>query len=129
MPKILVVEDDLQVRDMLRDNLLLEGYEVFEAGDGNEALEQFKQTPCDLVIMDIVMPGKDGIEAIYSLTQKHGPIKIIAISGGNPNLRGEHLLKTASKLGAAKTFSKPVDMEELLKTIADMLGQAQVSSS
>ena len=123
MAKILVVEDDPQVREMLRDNLTHENYEVAEACDGNDALEKFKQSHYDLVIMDIVMPEKDGIEAIYSLNQKHGPVKIIAISGGNPNLTGEHLLKTASSLGAAKTFSKPVDMDELIATIARMLKQ------
>lgn len=123
MAKLLLVEDDDQVRQMLRDTLLLEGYEVVEAGNGVEAITKYNEETCDLIIMDIVMPEKDGIEAIYSLRQKHGPLRIIAISGGNPNLRGEHLLKTASRLGAARAFSKPVDMDELLGSIKELLEQ------
>ncbi len=82
MPRILVIEDEIQVRRLTRQMLELEGFEVLEAGDGDTGLQMFAENSIDLVITDIIMPGKEGIETILELKQKRPDIKIIAISGG-----------------------------------------------
>ncbi|AGW14394.1 response regulator [Megalodesulfovibrio gigas] len=122
MIKLLLVEDDPQVRSMLSETLRQEGYEVVEAANGREAIAAYKASPADLVITDIIMPEQDGVETIHSLRRDFPQAKIIAISGGSANVRGEYLLGTADALGAMKTFKKPVDINLLLKTIADLLG-------
>ncbi|MCA1946330.1 MAG: response regulator [Desulfovibrio sp.] len=121
MTKLLLVEDDPQVRSMLSETLRQEGYEVVEAANGREAIAAYKAAPADLVITDIIMPEQDGVETIHSLRRDFPQARIIAISGGSANVRGEYLLGTADALGAMKTFKKPVDIALLLKTIADLL--------
>lgn len=120
MAKLLLVDDDFQVRGMMRETLEQEGYTVIEASDGKEAVRAYRKEPADLVIMDIIMPNQDGVESIHALRTEFPDIKIIAISGGSANIAGEHLLKTADTLGAKKTFNKPVDMNRLLETIEEM---------
>lgn len=124
MARLLLVEDDPQVRAMLSETLADEGYEVIEAMNGREAVERFREGPCDLVIMDIIMPEKDGVEAIHILRREFPATKIIAISGGSPHIKGDYLLGTAQALGAIKTFNKPVDMVLLLETVQEILGPA-----
>ncbi len=121
MAKLLIVEDDPQVRDMLHQTLEQEGYEIEEAEDGRQAIRQYQEKQPDLVITDIIMPGKDGVEAIHSLRREHPDVKIIAISGGSANISGDDLLQTAKKLGASRVFSKPVDLEELSKAVAEVI--------
>jgi YesN/AraC family two-component response regulator len=121
MVKVLLVEDDPQVRFMLRETLQQEGYDVREAINGKEGLALFRESPADLVITDIIMPEKDGVEAIHALRREAPEVKIIAISGGSANINGDHLLKTASKLGASRTFGKPVDMAELLEAVQEIV--------
>lgn len=122
MPRVLVVEDDPQVRGMLCESLALEGYEVLEAENGKQAVLRFRESPAELVITDIIMPEKDGVEAIHALRRENPEIKIIAISGGSPHIKGDYLLGTAQALGAVRTFSKPVDMNELLAHVKEILG-------
>ena len=124
MATILLVEDDPQVRSMLRETLIQEGHEVLEAANGVDAEDVYRKQPADLVIMDIVMPEKDGVEALHTLQKEFPDIKVIAISGGSANIRGEHLLRTAQRLGAAKTFNKPVDIGRLLSAVTEMLQEA-----
>ncbi len=123
MPRILLVEDDPQVRTMMLETLGQEGYDVVEAHNGKEAIAMYKAAPADLVITDIIMPEQDGVETIHVLRRDFPDAKIIAISGGSANVRGEYLLGTADALGAVKTFKKPVDIPLLLDTIKAMLGE------
>ena len=120
MTKVLLVDDDPQVRRMLGETLRQEGLEVTEATSGKEALERYREGPADVVIMDIIMPGQDGVEAIHSLRGEFPEARIIAVSGGSPNIAGERLLKTASQLGADRTFGKPMEIELLLQTIREL---------
>jgi CheY-like chemotaxis protein len=122
MPQILIIDDDAQVRSMLAETLRLEGYQVAEAVNGKEGVELYRTDPSPLVITDIIMPEQDGVEAIHALRREFPQIKIIAISGGSANIRGDYLLGTANALGAAKTFGKPVDINELLAAVKDILG-------
>jgi DNA-binding NtrC family response regulator len=122
MSRILLVDDDNQVRKMLRITLEREGYEVQEASDGCEAVRVYDPEAVDLVITDIVMPEKEGIETIMELKAIHPGVKIIAISGGG-RISPEDYLKWARRFGVANTFTKPVDREELLANVAQLLPQ------
>jgi len=120
MSKILIVDDDQQIRDMLRITLEREDYEVVEAGDGFEAVAAYKTHVVDLVITDIVMPDKEGIELIMELKAMDPKISIIAISGGG-RINPEDYLKWARRFGVDHTFSKPVDRQKLLAAVAELL--------
>lgn len=125
MPRILVVDDDEQIRAMLRMTLEREGYEVAEAGDGKMAMDRYAADPADLVIMDIVMPEKEGIETIMDLRRQHGDVRIIAISGGG-RVAPQDYLRWARTFGVQHTFTKPVDRRELLAAIDELLTREAV---
>ncbi len=120
MPRILVIEDEIQVRRLTRRMLELEGFEVLEAGDGDTGLQVFAKNSIDLVITDIIMPGKEGIETILELKQKRPDIKIIAISGGG-RIGPDGYLELARRFGASHTFSKPFDRQELVRAVKELL--------
>ncbi len=120
MSKILVVDDDQQIRTMLRITLEREEYEVVEACDGVEAVAIYKTQDIDLVVTDIVMPEKEGIELIMELKGINSAVNIIAISGGG-RINPEDYLKWARRFGVDQTFSKPVDRQKLLETVAKIL--------
>ncbi len=120
MNRILIVDDDQQIRTMLRITLEREDYEVVEAGDGFAAVAVYKTQAIDLVITDIVMPDKEGIELIMELKAMDPQVRIIAISGGG-RINPEDYLKWARRFGVAHTFSKPVDRQKLLEAAADLL--------
>ena len=120
MALILVIEDDEQYRKMLRHMLERDGYEVMDASNGMEGIRAFKERPADLIIMDIIMPDKEGLETIQDLREDFPDVKIIAISGGG-QMSPDIYLDLAKSLGALRTFSKPFDREEFLKAIQESL--------
>jgi len=120
MSKILLVDDDSQVRTMLKRTLEREGYEVLEAADGNEAIQVYDPETVGLVITDIVMPEKEGIETIMELKTINPKVKVVAISGGG-RISPEDYLKWARRFGVANTFTKPVNREELMATVSELL--------
>jgi len=120
MSRILIVDDDEQIRNMLRMTLERAEYEVVEAGDGVEAVAVYKAQDIDLVITDIVMPEKEGIELIMELKGINPAVAIIAISGGG-RINPEDYLKWARRFGVDDTFSKPVDRQKLLAAVANLL--------
>jgi len=122
MATILLVDDDGQVRQMLKITLEREGYEVVEASDGTEAVDLYDPDQIDLVITDIVMPEKEGIETIMELKAVNPGVKIIAISGGG-RINPEDYLTWARRFGVANTFTKPVARKELLACLEDVLGR------
>jgi len=121
MKKILLADDDHQVRNMLKLTLEREGYEVVEAEDGVQAVRLYLNHSIDLVVTDIVMPEKEGIETIMELRSINPKIKIIAISGGG-RISPDDYLNWARRFGVGHTFTKPVDRKELLEAIKDLLG-------
>ena len=121
MPSILLVEDDFQIRAMLSETLGQEGYEVIEAEHGKRALELFEFRRPDLILTDILMPEKEGLSLITELRRLDPEVKIIAISGGAPTLTPECNLDLARMFGAGRVFSKPLDIDELLKAIKEMV--------
>lgn len=116
--RILVVDDDAGVRQVLRSMLVPAGYDVELAVNGRQAIEKLKGEPCDLVITDLVMPEQEGIETIKQLRRDFPEVKIIAISGAF----GGDYLRIAGFLGAHRTMAKPVRMETVLRVVAETLG-------
>lgn len=129
MPKILVIDDEEDIRDVLKDLLELEGYEIELAADGNAGIKRFRESNPDLIIIDVVMPHKDGVAVIKEIRKEHPSVKIIAISGGgklNPvNYLPEAIsttvyLAAADVAGANLTLTKPFNKEELLNAVRSL---------
>src|SRR5258706_2470748 len=118
--KILLVDDDVLFRNVLCRALIYSGYDVFPAGNGREALAEYRLSPADLVLTDIVMPDKEGLETIGELRRLNPAAKIIAMSGGGLMNPKDYLL-LARKMGVAATLQKPFTHEELLKTLESVL--------
>jgi len=119
MDTILIIDDDNQFRAMLRQMLEREGYKVVDAPDGKEGIRIYRVKPTDLIITDIIMPEKEGIETIMELRREFPDVKIIAISGGG-HLGPAEYLKIAKGLGAQYTLSKPFEREELLEAVREL---------
>lgn len=121
MADILVIDDDDNLRSVIRVSLEMAGHRVREAVDGSQGLELFRQRPADLVFCDIFMPNKEGLETIMELRRLHHDVKIISMSGGS-NAFTNDFLQDSCLLGAAGVLRKPFDMEELLATVDAFTG-------
>mgnify|MGYP002641283528 CR=1 FL=1 len=117
---ILVIDDDKNIRTLLRTILEREGYRVVDALDGDKGIRRYQESPTDLVITDLIMPGKEGIETIRDLRREFPHVKIIAVSGGG-RIGPDSYLKMAKGVGALRTLSKPFDRMALLKAIEEVL--------
>jgi CheY-like chemotaxis protein len=118
---ILIIEDDELIRDVLKQLLEREGYNVTTARNGKIGIELFQAEPSDLVITDLIMPEKEGIETIRELRKDYPDLKIIAISGGGNIIAPTEYLNIAQRLGVQKTLSKPFKTEEILEAIRQLL--------
>ena len=118
--RVLIIDDEAQIRDMLHQMLTREGYEVVNAPDGKVGMKLCREQPVDLIITDIIMPEKDGIEMILELRHDFPRLKIIAISGGG-RLGPDGYLEMAQKLGAHRTFFKPFNRREILDAVEELL--------
>jgi len=105
---------------MLCQVLESEGYEVVVVPDGKEWLRRYRENPADLIITDLIMLEKEGIETIIELRRDFTDVKIIAISGGG-QIDAETCLIMAKKLGAHYTFAKPFKLEKLLQAVEELL--------
>jgi CheY-like chemotaxis protein len=121
MKNILVIDDDFSVRRCIRDMLVQAGYSVLEAENGIVGLGKFRHNKVDLVIIDLFMPEKEGIETIIELRKDFPDLKILAISGGIPGYGPDHFLNIAQKLGADSSLDKPFTMQQLLSTVKRLL--------
>ena len=120
MARVLVVDDDLGVRQLLGEALVHEGYEVLEANDGNAGAKVFRAAPADVIIMDIFMPGKSGLEAIAELRREFPGVKVIAVTAAEKVGEFDPLSR-ARELGAARTLTKPFDMDALLEVVKELV--------
>ena len=116
MRRILVIEDDDSFRKLLIHYLEVAGYEVVDAPDGDIGTMLYRENPTDLIITDIFMPEKEGIETIIELKRDFPDVKIIAISGS-----GYRYLGCAEEFGALRTFSKPLDGDRIEKAVNELL--------
>ncbi|MBF0110324.1 MAG: response regulator [Magnetococcales bacterium] len=121
MCRILVIEDERQVREVLKQMLERAGYVVDTAEDGRLGLEHFSRQPADMVITDILMPNKDGLETIEELTGKNPNLPIIAISGGGPGEKAQFALDVARMCGAVRVLAKPFSRKEILEMVTELL--------
>ena len=130
MQRILIVDDEQDVRDSVKCVLDLAGYVVLTAENAAEALEQLGRTPTDLVITDIIMPKINGVQAIQSIRRAFPLVRIVAISGGNFGVAGYQptaiatnaYLKSAEEAGAHLVLTKPFEAEDLLDAVEKVLG-------
>lgn len=121
MARILIIEDDQDFREMLRLTLEKAGHQVDEANDGGAGCDLYGQNRHDLVITDIIMPGKEGVETIIELRNMDPAARIIAISGGG--LTKTSYLPHAKKLGADEVLAKPFQRHQLLELIGGVLAR------
>jgi DNA-binding response OmpR family regulator len=124
MKIILVIDDDQDVRSCIRNILEHSGYSVLEAENGKVGIDICRHNPVDLVIVDLFMPEKEGIETIIELRKEYADLKILAISGGIPGYGPDHFLHIAQKLGADGTLDKPFNMQQLLSKVENLLSPA-----
>lgn len=125
MAHILIVEDDEQFRAMLAAMLAADQHRVSQAGDGVQALEAVRRSRPDLIITDILMPNKDGIEFVMDLKRQSGAPPVIAISGGRRAISADFNLNSATLLGVMATLPKPFGREELRRAVRQALDSAQ----
>jgi len=124
MARILIVDDEEQIRKLISRMLERKGYEVFAALDGREAVAMNRDLRCDLAVVDLIMPNKDGYDTIHELKRHCPTLKVIAMSGGNRRRRilPEAYLRFAGELGADRMFTKPVEKDTLLDAVEALLG-------
>jgi DNA-binding response OmpR family regulator len=120
MARILVIDDETAVREVLRAMLEQAGHTVDEASDGDEGLRKFIMRPADLAIIDIVMPKKSGLTLIRELRDQFPQSKIVAISGGGASGK-LNFLSTARNFPRVRTLLKPVRFADLLRTVNEVL--------
>ncbi|MGZ8404492.1 MAG: response regulator [Nitrospira sp.] len=118
MPSVLVVDDQDQVRQLIRETLEQAGYEVEEASNGKEGVERYRAKSPDLVIMDLLMPDQDGLEAIMTLRREFPDTRVIAMTGASDAIGVLDLLDVAKMFGARRTLHKPFELNVLLDAVA-----------
>lgn len=127
MARILVVDDDPTVRAIALELLHGHGHDLAEAADGEEALILVRTMPVDLIVLDMLMPNKDGIETILAVKRDHPETRILAISSGG-RMDGMTLLKMASAFGADGTMLKPLRLATFAIAVDALLARAPLPS-
>ena len=120
MARILIIDDEEYVRMTLSQAMEDEGHTVQLATNGREGLAIYKDAAPDLVITDVLMPEKEGIETIIELRKLNNAIKIIVISGGG-RLNNIDFLEVARKFGASAALKKPFPIDDLCRAVAACL--------
>ena len=115
--RVLVVDDDAGVRDVVRSMLESAGYQVVVAENGKEAMKLLETERADLILTDLVMPEQEGIETIKTLRRQYPDLKVVAMSGAF----GGDYLRIAAYLGAHATLAKPIQMNTLLRLVEKTL--------
>lgn len=126
MAVIVIVDDDPTVRMIATELLRQDDHVVVEADDGDEALKVIGSMAVDLVVLDMLMPNKDGLETIVELRRSQPHIRILAISSGG-RVGADQLLRTAMVLGADDTLVKPLRLETFARSVTRLLSQPQTT--
>jgi DNA-binding response OmpR family regulator len=117
--RVLVVDDNEDMRVTVQALLQADGFDVVVAADGEAALALHRKSPADVVITDLFMPDKDGIETIIELRKLSPLVKIVAISGWT-SAQGSDYLQVAREIGASVTLQKPFDPQELSRVVREL---------
>lgn len=117
--KLLIVDDEADVREFAANFFRKRKIECTTAASGEEALEKFEKEKADLVLLDIVMPGIDGIETLRRLKENNKEAKVIMVTGRKPEEQGVH--ETCQNLGALSYIHKPLEMDELERVVMEAL--------
>ncbi|MGO9015679.1 MAG: response regulator [Dissulfurispiraceae bacterium] len=116
---ILIIDDEKDVRNSLRHVFEFHGYKVFEACNGKEGLDVYRRNMVDIVITDILMPEKDGLETILDIKKEFPKAKIIAMSGFGKG--GMDILSIAREFGATHCIRKPFQPDEIIRLVNSTL--------
>ncbi len=120
MASILIIEDSAEIRTLIRDILKRDGHDIKEATNGEEGVAQFRENTIDLVMTDLFMPRKGGIETISDLQEIKPGVKIIAMTS-HGSIENYDFLRVATALGAVRTIEKPFDIHTLKKLVAEVI--------
>jgi len=124
MKRILIIDDDHHILVMLKKMLEKAGFEVDLASNGVDGLELFQKIQADLVITDIIMPEKEGLETIREMKRIRSDLKIIAMSGGG-KISADNYLETAKIFGASLVLEKPFSQKTMVDAVLKLLGSEQ----
>jgi DNA-binding NtrC family response regulator len=119
--RVLIIDDDADVRSILQALLENEGFICTVAADGEEGLRVQRSTPASVVVTDIFMPGKEGIETVFELVREFPQTKVIVVSGG-AHIAGVDYGRLAVQLGAVKFLKKPFRPQELIDLVRELAG-------
>lgn len=122
--KIMIVDDDPVLRMVAGEMLRQSGYEVSEAEDGEVAIRKLELAPVDLVIVDMLMPNKEGIETIREIKTKWPKTRLAAITGGGRGLQSDYLLRVAKTFGADSVHQKPPRATGFIEIVDEALGRS-----
>ena len=117
--RVLVVDDNADARNSIAMLLEMEGFAVYVAANGREAIEVQRRVPIDVVLTDIFMPEKDGIETIQALRERNPSVQI-AVMSGSQKARLEALRVVVRELGVSTFLLKPVDPRALIETVKEL---------
>lgn len=123
MAKILVIDDVEAIRHAMAIVLENEGHAVVQAVDGVDGIRRLRESPVDLLITDVLMPGADGIEVIKAVREHAPNLKVIAMSGGGNQLPAGFSLKMAQAFGAKAVLYKPFENAELVAMVRSVLAE------
>ena len=121
MSKILIVDDEKNIRNILCESLKREAHDIYEASSGQEATDILDANPIDLMITDLVMPGKTGLDLIMEIKEKIPDLNIIAISGGGGINGRFDYLPIAQLIGANNIIRKPFSVADIKKMVSELL--------
>lgn len=121
---ILVIDDEPAIRDVLRRMLERAGHEVLVAANGNVGLDLFRRQGADLVVTDVIMPEREGVETMREIKRIDPRAKVIVISGGG-SIGADDFLHLAERLGADRTLAKPIDRAALMAAVDELLAEGR----
>ena len=122
MSLILIIDDDPDIRRLLKGALEKSQHEILEAADGNEGMRRWRDENPDLVITDLVMPGKGGLDTLFEMISLDPRVKVIAMTGGNWREAVDRL-HDARLFGAVRTVAKPFTLSEMLRVVGEVLAR------
>lgn len=132
MTRVMIIDDEEDIRIVLKEIFTRAGFDAVVASDGNEGLTMLREQAADLVITDVIMPGSDGVETAYDIRMEFPKTKIIVMSGGGnaaplgyepTAVSTTAYLASAAAVGADMTMTKPFDREELIKVARELTEQ------